>query len=41
MLFPTVKAEVDGVKEAQTATSRSVLPLALLLPPFPLLQDED
>lgn len=40
-IFPTVKADVDGVNEAQTAASRSVLPLALLLPPFPLLRDED
>jgi hypothetical protein len=41
MLFPTVNADVDGVKEAHTAANRSVLPLALVLPPFSLLRDED
>jgi hypothetical protein len=35
---PTEKADVDDVKNAQTAASRSVLPLALLLPLFPLLR---
>ena len=38
---PTVKAEVDGDNEAQTAASKRVFPFVVLLRLFPLLRSED
>ena len=38
---PTVKAEVDGVKDAQTAASNRVFPLAPFLLLLPLMRPAD